>query len=189
MKHNEIYERIEDMKNFAWMFVRRTDLRSLPGTDPEDLAQEIILRCLSLSDSYDPSRVRLSTWVTAVARRAVQELLRRRSTLRRGRGRRTVSPEQCHREEAEPRLPQCLAAPDDEMENVLWRVDAGWIGSSAALRLNDRERTVLRLRFYEQRTLDECGARLGVCGERARCIEYHALRKLRMDAPLHMDTY
>jgi RNA polymerase primary sigma factor len=52
--------------------------------------------------------------------------------------------------------------------------------------LNDRERTVIRLRYGlddgRQRTLDEVGLEFGLSRERIRQIEKHALNKLRVPA-------
>ena len=46
-------------------------------------------------------------------------------------------------------------------------------------RLNEREKRVLRLRFYQQKTLREVGQEIGTQPERARQIEAKAIRKLR----------
>lgn len=45
--------------------------------------------------------------------------------------------------------------------------------------LNERERKVVELRFWNDRTLDEVGSYIGVQKERIRQIEARALRKLR----------
>jgi RNA polymerase sigma factor (sigma-70 family) len=46
-------------------------------------------------------------------------------------------------------------------------------------RLPLREQTVIRLRFYEEKTLEETGAHFGVTRERARQIEVKALKRLK----------
>lgn len=45
--------------------------------------------------------------------------------------------------------------------------------------LTEREKSVILMRFFEQKTLDECGAVIGTQRERCRQIEAKALRKLR----------
>ena len=45
--------------------------------------------------------------------------------------------------------------------------------------LTSREKKVIEMRFYENMTMRECGAKLGVSNERIRQIEAKALRKLR----------
>jgi RNA polymerase sigma factor (sigma-70 family) len=45
--------------------------------------------------------------------------------------------------------------------------------------LNDREKTVIHLRFWEGKTLDEVGRDMGMYAESARQIEARALRKMR----------
>jgi RNA polymerase primary sigma factor len=62
-----------------------------------------------------------------------------------------------------------------EDENPSARVDA----QRALLRLDERARRVLVARFFNDETLEEAGASLGVTRERARQLEAEALRKLR----------
>jgi RNA polymerase sigma factor (sigma-70 family) len=48
--------------------------------------------------------------------------------------------------------------------------------------LTEREERILRMRFginTKEHTLDEIGQKLNVCGDRIRCIEAKALRKLK----------
>lgn len=45
--------------------------------------------------------------------------------------------------------------------------------------ITPREENLIRLRFLDEKTLDECAAIFGVSRERIRQIEAHALRKLR----------
>lgn len=45
--------------------------------------------------------------------------------------------------------------------------------------LTEREKSVILMRFYEHKTLDECGAVIGTQRERCRQVEAKALRKLR----------
>jgi len=45
--------------------------------------------------------------------------------------------------------------------------------------LTDRERNVLKGRFWESKTLDEIASEQGVCRERIRMVEAKALRKMR----------
>lgn len=51
-------------------------------------------------------------------------------------------------------------------------------GSGAFSRLSDREQTVLKLRYLEGKTLEECGRELSVTREWIRQIEAKALEKL-----------
>jgi RNA polymerase sigma factor (sigma-70 family) len=48
--------------------------------------------------------------------------------------------------------------------------------------LTERESQLIRERFYEEKTLEQCGVTLGVSRDRARQIEAKALRKLRKRA-------
>ena len=45
--------------------------------------------------------------------------------------------------------------------------------------LTDREKQVILMRFYDQKTLEECGEVIGTQRERVRQVEAKALRKLR----------
>lgn len=181
MTHNEVYERIDEVNALAWDYVRRKMERGFPDEDLEDIVQEIVLRCLRFSDCFDPSKGRLSTWVNRAGDSALQEVFRRRNTAMRGGRSRVVS--------LDHGLAEALLAPQTLIENALWRADAVWVRDSAQKRLNDRERRMLYLRFHEDLTFDECGRDVGVGRERARQIVYMALRKLRLDARYHADTY
>lgn len=57
---------------------------------------------------------------------------------------------------------------------------------SALATLTVKERAVMRLRFEDDLTLEECGEMLGVTRERVRQIEIKALRKLRHPARIGM---
>jgi RNA polymerase sigma factor (sigma-70 family) len=52
--------------------------------------------------------------------------------------------------------------------------------------LTEREQEVIRMRFEDDLTLDECANRLGVTRERVRQIEAKAIRKLRQPARVGM---
>ncbi len=54
--------------------------------------------------------------------------------------------------------------------------------AEALSKLSGREQKVIRLRFTEELTYEECGSQLGVTKERVRQMEAKALRKLRHPA-------
>jgi RNA polymerase sigma factor (sigma-70 family) len=53
--------------------------------------------------------------------------------------------------------------------------------SLALGRLRERERVVIKRRFFEEKTLEEVGQEMGVTRERVRQIEARAIRRLRKD--------
>jgi predicted DNA-binding protein (UPF0251 family) len=73
--------------------------------------------------------------------------------------------------ETEPIIP--VPVSDEVKANLEWTIDH---------ELRERESKVIRMRFEEELTLDECAERLGVHRERIRQITQKALRKLRYPA-------
>lgn len=77
----------------------------------------------------------------------------------------TVASEECFEDDLIKRLDT------DAMKESLWK---------AVVDLESDMAAVLRQKYQDKRTLKEIGKSLGVSGERARQIEYKALRKLRI---------
>lgn len=79
-------------------------------------------------------------------------------------------------------LEDTLSAEGDQMDDVIDCIQQEELSSvlwSCVDELPDQEADVIRRNFKEGMTLEECGAVLGVSGERARQIKGSALRTLR----------
>lgn len=126
------------------------------GADLDDLVGELSLGIVRAARTFDPGRgCHFKTHAYWQMRRAAVEWLR------------TAQPPFA-RLSVDPAGPDPFG-PIDDREEI-----------SVAIRsLNARQRRVIEMRFYEDKTLDEVGAELGVVRERARQIEARALARMR----------
>ena len=140
--------------------------------------ERALTRDLGQSPSFDQIAVTLGL---SDAQRVLVERARRASQLRLEGGDEDGgwSPDEAgdHREG-----PDAAIEADDERRHLLRRLD----------RLDDRERTIVTLRFGLEgdtpMTLKEVGQRLGVTREWVRKIEVRAIKKLDGDAPAQTDA-
>jgi DNA-directed RNA polymerase specialized sigma24 family protein len=61
-------------------------------------------------------------------------------------------------------------------ENTVEDVDVGWLLSK---HLNSRHKRVIFMRYWEEKTYQQCGDFMGVCASRIQQMERKALLKLR----------
>lgn len=128
----------------------------------EDVLQQVLLEVWQRSESYDPSRSGLLTWVLTIARsRAIDELRRR-------------IPEPIDPASAIERATESHAA-DSEADGLLeqWRIAA------MLERLPHEEAGLLRLRFYEGLSQSEIAERTGVAPGTIKTRMVNGLRQLR----------
>lgn len=191
-----------DHQGLVWMVVKRY-LRVLVGTDclqAEDLVQVGNMGLLRAMRDYDPEKGAFSTyatwWIRCFIRRELQDKLR---TVR----------VPCHRQnsvEATRKLPKrnrplyikyktkspgtadvCVIdlmrdrfEPAISAEDTLLTEESrSGINMLAISELSNRERLVIRQRFWEDKTLQQIGDVLGLSRERVRQIQDKALGKLR----------
>jgi RNA polymerase sigma-70 factor (ECF subfamily) len=133
-------------------------LRNQPAAS--DLVQQVLLMTL---EKLRASRLRepekLGSFVLGTCRLVVLEL--RRGTARREALLRTYGITECWTEPAEPR-----GFDEDKIAQCMTK-------------LSQRERSVLVLSFFGDRSAEEVGQELGLSSENTRVIRHRALRKLR----------
>lgn len=128
----------------------------------EDVLQQVLLEVWQRSESYDPSRSGLLTWVLTIARsRAIDELRRR-------------IPEPIDPASAIERASATHAA-DGEAEGLLER----WRIAAMLERLPREEAGLLRLRFYEGLSQREIAERTGVAPGTIKTRMVNGLCQLR----------
>jgi RNA polymerase sigma factor (sigma-70 family) len=162
-------------KMLTWHLRRSREYYQLQPADQEDLvasAMEIFVRSYH---TYDPAKSGLSTWTKYVARGALFRRREDRFTSKRGLGRTSVSlDELAEAHDGRPsNLPQMVT-----ISHEIASIDRLAITQQLE-RLSARERQVINLRYFGDKTLAEVGKILGVTRERVRQIEGRALGLLR----------
>lgn len=85
-------------------------------------------------------------------------------------------------EDSDNELGEFVPAPAVDFDEAAHQSELAQALKNALSRLDERERQILNLRYRDQLTLEQTGARFGITRERARQIEVEALRKLRHPA-------
>lgn len=82
-------------------------------------------------------------------------------------------------DDSDTELMDFVKADQNVEEEIIHSVGEELLLDAMKLILTDKEAWVLEKRFYEEKTLEECGHLLGVTRERVRQIEHKAIRKMR----------
>ncbi len=134
--------------------------------DAEDLVNEVFLYCLRNLSRYDPSRASLSTWLFVIAESRWKNYCLR---LRR----------------ADPWDDQISSFPnsndDTEMEKAVWLEQLSECLAAALKTLDDRQRKIVILRFFEEKKPAEIADILGMDSNNVRVILHRALRLLQKE--------
>jgi RNA polymerase sigma factor (sigma-70 family) len=127
------------------------------GPDAEDVTSETFERAVRYRDSFDPSRGSPATWLLGIARRCVDDALRRRATVP-------------------------LVAPDDAPsaaggfeESVVDRLSL----ISALEQLDERSRDLIALRYGADLKAREIGELLGLRANAVDVALHRTMRRLR----------
>ena len=134
--------------------------RQLDEPELEDLAQDTTIAVWRKLDRYD-GRAALETWVY---RFCFLELMKR---LRQRRSGLALIEDLPERADHEPLAPPVSHASDHE---EVYR---------GLARLDPDEAAIVRLRFFEELTFEEAGARLGIPDNTAKSRFYRGIRKLK----------
>lgn len=138
--------------------------------DAADVAQETLLRLWQHSASWQPNRVRLTTWMFRIAHNLCIDAWRRRHPLQQGLGNEDVD---------------VLTLEDDaefglnEMEGNLAREQQGEQIQRCIAALSERQRTALVLCFFEGFSNGEAAAVLNVSVDALESLLARARRNLR----------
>ncbi len=130
----------------------------------EDVHQQVFAELWERTDSYDPERAGLLTWILTVARSRAVDHLRR------------------HSRRPEPRDPAGVAALSDARAAKVSPEDLmieRWRIAHLLQRIPREEAEMLRLRFYEDRSQREIAEVTGVPLGTVKMRMIHALERLR----------
>jgi RNA polymerase sigma factor (sigma-70 family) len=151
----------------AYSFARK---RSSCGLDPDEIDSIAMEGLIKASRTYDPSVAAFSTW----AYRIMGQMLSKELTSRHTDKRKTL--DRAHGflmdDKGREVLPEITSENKDAFE-VQEAIQKIWA------KLDARERTVLRARFWDGKTFDELSAELGVSRARVQQIQIEALNKAR----------
>lgn len=162
-----------------------------PGSavESDDLFSECYLAAWQALLAFDPSKGRLTAWVIAKCRGAVLEAFRRADPLTRADRTRF---REAQKKDPDAQLPvrslsltlcETLASPDDALERVADRVDAGRRSATLLANLDDpQERAALWLIGGLSYDPEEAGWRMGISRESASHLYDRARAKLRGEA-------
>jgi RNA polymerase sigma-70 factor (ECF subfamily) len=130
--------------------------------DPDDIAQDALLKAIRALGRYDPSRGSLDAWLWRIVANTARDALRRR------------------RLETLVRFPLSHEASALDVEEVaLERATTAEIYDAIA-RLSPRDRELLALRFGSDLSTAEVGLNVGLSAESARRAIGRALDRLRV---------
>jgi len=128
------------------------------GADAEDVTSEVFERALRYRASYDPSRGGPVPWLLGIARRCVDDALRRQSL--------AVMPDEVE-----------AAAPHDMDAQVVRRIEL----AAALDRLDARARELVALRFGADLTARQIGEVLGMRTNAVEVALHRTLAALRRE--------
>ena len=129
--------------------------------DAEDLASEVFVYCYSHYDDYDPAKSSLSTWLFMIINSRIKNFYRDTKE--------SVALDSVIDVMADDRIDmdQCLY-----LEEVLGQV------KEAIAQLDERKQTIIRLRFFEEKTNEEIAQIMGISQVNARVLLSRAVASL-----------
>lgn len=131
----------------------------LDRTGAEDVTAEAFMRAARYFDRFDPSRAKFSTWVISIARNCLNDYYERS---------RPTSPLES--------VPETTYAfEDNDVENIL---DADLAQKLLAV-LDDDDRELMFLKFYEGKRNSEIAAELGINASTVSSRVARAIAKMR----------
>lgn len=134
--------------------------------DVEDVLSCVFLKVHEHQHTYDPAKAGLSTWIYVITRNTVNDYLRRqyRSSVFDAREDALVD----YPIEELPVLDRMIL--DEQLEQL----------GNALERLPEREREIILLRFYYQKTALEIAAMMKLSHENVRYLQHIAIGKLKI---------
>ncbi|HWR22680.1 MAG TPA: sigma-70 family RNA polymerase sigma factor [Feifaniaceae bacterium] len=132
--------------------------------DAQDAVSQVFLNAHKNWSAYDPSRGAHGTWLYAITRNVVREMLRR--------ARRS-------RTDADFAGWDAVPGAEPQPEDALLSAARAEELAAALERLPERERDILLMRFYSGLPSKEVAARMGLSDANVRYLQCRAVAKLR----------
>ena len=128
--------------------------------DAEDLAQTVFLKVFAKSDTFDPSKSAISTWIFNIMRNTLTDYLRKNSV------------------RAETELTDTIPSEAEDFSDTLILEDELDRLADALERLTSTERDIILLHYYKDYTLLKISEMLGLSYGQAKRLNAKALAKL-----------
>jgi RNA polymerase sigma-70 factor (ECF subfamily) len=126
----------------------------------EDVQQEVFIEVWKRAESYDPERGSLGAWIMTIARSRAIDALRKRVP-----------------EPRDPSMTVDLVDSDAEQEGP--RAVERWLTGHLLSKIPERERALLRMRFYSDMSQSEIAASTGIPLGTVKMQMVAGLRRLR----------
>lgn len=126
--------------------------------DAEDIVSDVFVRVFRGMAGYDDSRASLSTWIYTITRNTLIDYFRAAK---------------CFCE-----IPEDLCSEDDA-EGALLHEEMLEHLANALLQLGERERDIIILHYYSNKTLKEIAGRMNISYSYSKLLHANALKKLR----------
>lgn len=128
----------------------------------EDLTSDVFYSCFKNYGSYDPSRASVATWIYAIANNKLKNYYRDKKIT-------------CSIDEEG----FFINLPDDsDMESAIFMSQMRECLFQALDTVSARESTIIKLRYFSDRTSDEIAAEVGTTAGNVRVILTRAIKKL-----------
>lgn len=126
----------------------------------EDVVSDVFLKVYQKLESYDKGRASLSTWIYSITRNTVIDYYKKRKT-------QTIF---LHEIEKAEKIPDEMSEDNELLENL----------ANALEKLNQRERDLIILHYYQGYTLKRIAEMMGMSYINAKVIHSRTLSYLRM---------
>ena len=153
----------EDVYNRYYLQVYRYFIKRLGNKEVcEDLTSDVFYSCLKKYDTYDPSKAKMSTWIYAVANNKLKNYYRDRKN--------HISVDDTG---------NFIDLPDGtDMDRAVYLTQMKEYLDAALDTLPDRERTIVRLKYFSDLNSDEIAAQVNTSAGNVRVILTRASKKL-----------
>ena len=126
--------------------------------DAEDLTSEVFLKICEKLEAYNAEKASISTWVYTIARNTVIDYFRTNK--------------------AHAEIPETLSS-DESIDGNLLREEALSELCDALEKLDERQRDIVILRYYNGLTLKEVAEKTGISYSYAKLLHNNALSELK----------
>ena len=140
--------------------------------DAEDLLQDVFLACYRHKDSFDPERCSETAWLFVIAKNRLKQYYRDQKPV--------SSLEELAENGQEPA--------DWSAQEAASLMECRDLVAKLLLTLDERSRTVLILRFFQELDSQQIAQRMGLSPVNVRVIQSRAIASLRQ-AMEHMEVY
>ena len=140
--------------------------------DAEDLLQDVFMACYRHKDSFDPERCSETAWLFVIAKNRLKQYYRDQKPV--------SSLEELTENGQEPA--------DWSAQEAASLMECRDLVAKLLLTLDERSRTVLILRFFQELDSQQIAQRMGLSPANVRVIQSRAIASLRQ-AMEHMEVY